>query len=60
MADQIGDVSAFAVRKWKYGERTPRGKTLARIGEITGGVVTANDFTPASPSDSPTERETAG
>jgi DNA-binding transcriptional regulator YdaS (Cro superfamily) len=37
-------VSEFAVRKWRYGERTPRPKVMRRIGEVTGGKVTANDF----------------
>lgn len=45
MATQVG-CSEFAVRKWKYGERVPRGAALARIVEVTEGAVTANDFLP--------------
>lgn len=46
-AARVGGCSAFAVRKWKYGERIPRGETLNRIAAATGGAVTANDFVPA-------------
>ena len=46
-ATLVGGCSEFAVRKWRYGERTPRGEMLARIGQVTDGVVTANDFVPA-------------
>lgn len=45
-AASVGGCSAFAVRKWKYGERIPRGETLNRIAAATGGAVTANDFMP--------------
>lgn len=44
MASLIGDCSASAVRKWKYGERVPRPNHLRRIVEATEGAVTANDF----------------
>lgn len=36
--------SEGAVRKWRYGERVPRGDQIRRIAELTGGEVTANDF----------------
>ncbi|WP_424363579.1 hypothetical protein [Methylocystis parvus] len=39
-------VSEGAVRKWKYGERTPRLSELVRIEDLTGGVVAARDFLP--------------
>ena len=44
MAAAIGDCSASAVRKWKYGERIPRPPQARRIAEITNGRVTMNDF----------------
>ena len=55
MAASIGDCSAGAVRKWKYGERIPRPDHLRRITEATKGAVTANDFfdTPAAEADTP-------
>ncbi len=43
LAASIG-VSVGAVRKWRYGERTPRPAMLARIFEATNGAVSANDF----------------
>jgi hypothetical protein len=36
--------STFGVRKWIRGERLPRKNALKRIGEVTGGEVTAVDF----------------
>lgn len=44
MAELVGDCTVFAIRKWKYGERMPRRKQLARLREVTEGAVTANDF----------------
>ena len=44
MAARIGGCSEGAVRKWKYGERTPRPEQLARIAEATDGKVMPNDF----------------
>lgn len=46
MAERIG-CSSFAVKKWRYRERTPRGAAMRRIKEATGGEVTADDFLPA-------------
>jgi DNA-binding transcriptional regulator YiaG len=43
----VGNVSVWGVRKWRYGQRTPRPREMARIVEVTQGVVTANDFLPA-------------
>jgi transcriptional regulator with XRE-family HTH domain len=43
-----GGLSESAVRKWKYGERTPRLRDLVRIEEATGGAVTPSDFLPES------------
>lgn len=37
-------ISARAVRKWKYGERTPRLPELIRIEELTSGAVAPGDF----------------
>ena len=55
LAERIGpEVTARAVRKWKYGETAPRIPELVRIEEITGGVVAAADFLAESkPSNSP-------
>lgn len=62
MAAEIGNCGAYAVRKWKYGERRPRPHTILRIQEITKGAVTLQDFLPPSlvpdPSPSP-EKESA-
>ena len=45
MADRLGlNVSPWAVRKWRYGQRVPRPKMLARLREATDGAVTPNDF----------------
>ncbi len=38
------DVSEWAVRKWRYGQRIPRPSMQQRISEATDGQVTANDF----------------
>ncbi|MGJ0505634.1 MAG: helix-turn-helix domain-containing protein [Methylocystis sp.] len=43
-----GGLSESAVRKWKYGERTPRLRDLVRIEEVTNGTVTPSDFLPQS------------
>lgn len=44
VAQMHGDCTAFAVKKWKYGERTPRNAQMRRLSEISEGSVTANDF----------------
>lgn len=44
MADQVGGVTAFAVKKWKYGERVPDARTIVRLEEITSGDVTLRDW----------------
>ena len=44
MAAVIGEVSEFAVKKWRYGERTPRPAQMQRISKATEGRVTADDF----------------
>lgn len=36
--------TAFAVRKWKYGERRPDADRMIRIEEITGGKVGLRDW----------------
>jgi DNA-binding transcriptional regulator YdaS (Cro superfamily) len=38
------DVSEWAVRKWRYGQRIPRPTMQQRIAVATGGQVTPNDF----------------
>lgn len=44
MASLIGEVTASGVKKWVYGERTPRPDQMRRIAEATDGKVTPNDF----------------
>lgn len=41
-------VSAWAVRKWRYGQRIPRLAQQKRIREVTDGKVTANDLIAAA------------
>ena len=36
--------SAFGVRKWARGERTPRPDAMRKIQEVTDGEVTPADF----------------
>lgn len=43
---QLLGVRLFAVSRYERGERTPRPAVLARIRDVTGGAVTANDFLP--------------
>jgi len=43
-ASAVGTVTASAVRKWKYRERTPRLDDVFKIERVTGGAVTLNDF----------------
>lgn len=38
------DVSEWAVRKWRYGQRIPRPTMQQRIARATDGKVTSNDF----------------
>ncbi|WP_071000493.1 hypothetical protein [Methylobacterium sp. C1] len=38
------DVSEWAVRKWRYGQRIPRPAMQQRIAKATEGKVTPNDF----------------
>lgn len=51
VAAAVGDVSAHAVKKWKYDERIPRKAQLRRLTEVTNGQVTANDFMHAQEAD---------
>ncbi len=44
MACRIGGCSAHAVRKWKYGERSPGADRIIRIEEVTGGKVGLHDW----------------
>lgn len=46
MAALVGECSPSAIKKWKYGERTPRPEQMVRIIEATRGKVDANDFLP--------------
>lgn len=44
MASLIGDCSAHAVKKWKYGEREPDAMTMLRIESVTGSKVRMPDW----------------
>ena len=43
MAITLG-CSEGAVRKWRYGQRTPRIEQMRKIQECTDGLVSPNDF----------------
>jgi transcriptional regulator with XRE-family HTH domain len=47
-ADELG-VDAVSVRRYMSGTRRPRWAVMARIADLTGGQVTANDFVPVEP-----------
>jgi hypothetical protein len=55
MADCIGDISLFMVRKLRFRERGPSVRVAARIEELSGGQVRARDLEPAKPRRSPAE-----
>jgi DNA-binding transcriptional regulator YdaS (Cro superfamily) len=44
LARRIGDCTAHAVKKWKYGERRPDADRILKIQKITGGHVTLRDW----------------
>lgn len=44
MAMLIGDCSAHAVKKWKYGEREPDASTMLRIERVTDNKVGMPDW----------------
>lgn len=44
MASKLGNISAHGVRKWRTGERTPRGHQMQRIFDATEGNVRPDDF----------------
>ncbi|MCJ2033788.1 hypothetical protein [Methylobacterium sp. J-068] len=46
MAERIGDISVFGVRKLRFRQRGPSIRVAARIEEITGGMVRASDLEP--------------
>lgn len=43
-AERLGGVTASGVTKWARGDRVPRPDQMRRIYEVTGGVVSPNDF----------------
>lgn len=47
MADRLGDCSAFAVKKWKYGERSPDADRILKIQKATYGRVKLRDWVSA-------------
>ena len=46
MAERIGDLSSFMVRKLRFRQRGPSIRAAARIDEITGGKVRSPDLRP--------------
>lgn len=40
----VGDCTAHAVKKWKYGERQPPADRVIRIEEVTNGSVLLRDL----------------
>lgn len=62
MAARIGpDVSSWAVRKWRYGQRIPRLGMQRRILDATAGAVTPQDhFDAAAPALAAGDRIEAG
>lgn len=53
MAERIGDCTEHAVKKWKYGERSPDPNRIARIEHVTGGEVSFPDWVTLAPSSAP-------
>jgi hypothetical protein len=51
--------SHWAVRKWMYGQRTPRAAEMRAIHDATGGLVTPNDFLASGQSGAPAEKGAA-
>jgi antitoxin CcdA len=47
LAQRCG-VSPTAVHRWRTGKRVPRPVQMAVLTQVTGGLVTANDFSSAS------------
>lgn len=39
-------VTEFAVRKWRYGQRTPSVEMIQRISDVTSGEVSFTDWLP--------------
>jgi hypothetical protein len=46
MAEKIGDISEFGVRKLRFRTRGPSVRVAARIEEVTGGKVRSVDLQP--------------
>lgn len=46
LADKIGGISSFGVRKLRFRSRGPSIRVAARIEEITGGRVGSSDMQP--------------
>ena len=53
IAALVGDTTPRAVKKWKYGETTPRLPELLRIEQVTAGEVMPVDFLPPPPAAEP-------
>ncbi|KQO76450.1 hypothetical protein [Methylobacterium sp. Leaf88] len=49
LAERIGDISIFGVRKLRFRQRGPSIRVAARIEEISGGMVRAADLEPIKP-----------
>lgn len=44
MAQRVGDITAFGIRKLKYGERGPSIEVAIRINKVTNGKVGLEDW----------------
>jgi len=49
MAERIGSISLFGVRKLRFRQRGPSIRVAARIEEISGGMVRSADLEPVKP-----------
>ena len=47
MSRLVGDCTAHAVKKWKYGERVPDASRIVRIEKVTNGRVRLRDWSEA-------------
>jgi len=55
MAERIGDISLFMVRKLRFRERGPSIRVAARIEALSGGKVRAPDLQPVTSRRAPAE-----
>ena len=60
LAERIGEISEFGVRKLRFRQRGPSIRVAARIEEISGGKVRAPDLEPVKPVSAPSSAEVVG